>query len=226
MRILRAALVVAAALALTACTAVATGTPSGSPTPSASTAPSSTTVPSPTPTPTAATAAALVLSLDAIDAVDSAGNTITSATLADGAAVEALVTGVLGAPNERTQPDDKFNAYVIRWDGISIGLQTGRPDASVHVQAATSAGIALRSAAGVSVGMTRDQAIAAGLTAESSFTDADNKLHERLVSENRPTTKAPSLTHPGEPGNDFVGYEVVDGIISWIYAPGNDYADI
>jgi len=224
MRIIRASALVVLALTLASCTSTAQTASTSSPT---TTAPVEAATPSPSPNASVpAETAALAVSLDRIASFDASGTETGDAKLADPAAVVVLMTQALGAPISQDHHSDAPEYTLTKWDGVLVRVSDGSSDARIIISSAASGGVALRSASGVFVGMNRDTAIAAGATPGATFTDAAGSLHEILTSQRveRPGTN--SLTSPGQTGSVFVQHEVVDGTVTHILTPGDDFSDL
>ncbi|UXW84678.1 hypothetical protein NFX31_10545 [Microbacterium azadirachtae] len=223
MRVLRAPATVLVALVLTSCAAV-------TPPAATSSSPTTSAVPAPTPSstasPTAAAIATLSLSLGHLDAADASGAVAGTARLDDGDAVVQLLSRTLGAPVSQEHHTDPWDVTTTKWDGVIVSVYADSAKARITFLAAASAGVSLRSAIGVSVGMTREATIAAGATPTASFTDTSGAVHQILVSESTQQPGTNSLVTPGDVGSVYVEHESVDGTVTRIAAPGDDFSDL
>ncbi|MFJ4164699.1 hypothetical protein ACIPY5_04025 [Microbacterium sp. NPDC089698] len=170
--------------------------------------------------------AALAISLDHITAFDASGSETGGAKLADPAAVVTLMTKALGAPTSQEHHSDAPGYTLTKWDGVLVRVPDGSSGTRIIISSAASGGVALRSASGISVGMSRDAAVAAGATPTVTFTDPAGSLHEILTSERTDRPGTTSLVSPGQTGSVYVEHEIVDGAVRHIVTPGDDFSDL
>lgn len=210
-RRLALALFAAVSLSLTACTA--TGGDAG---PSAS--------PSPTPSPTATAEpqqAAIVLTVDELQLVDETGATVSSASLDDGDLIGFLGDALGSLPDP--QKDDRYGFVFYDWGTVRLGTSEGVAGGWVTVSAAGENELAFRTESGLTVGSTREEALAAG--AVSDYVDPEG-AYEVLRLDPREVPGTTSLERPGETGVEFVSLTIVDDQVAQISVPGNDYSDL
>lgn len=205
-----------AGLALTACAQ----------TPSAGDAGAST----PTPAPTVESTATSTPSADAITVgVDAL------VTMHDGESVTypyaepeqlldfvAEVTGLFPAGEDIPDPwgNGEVLATSYTWDDITVTVMTGGP-ATVRIMSGALGGIAVSTSQGIAVGSTSDDVVSAG----GFETWTDGASHYFGV-EPQPVDGTQSLSRPGEMGQAYIDVTTVDGVVTALTAPANDYSDL
>lgn len=178
--------------------------------------------PTETPAPEETAPAVAEVSLDGISFGDDA------AGFDDGAGALALLGDALGS----TPEGEQYEGYPITsydWGGLSLTVTRTSADdarASIGVTAADADGIEFRTAeGGISVGATREEALAAG--AEPGGYDGDDDGRpEYLMLEAQEAPGTQSLERTGEAGREFVMLTVEDDVVTGIQAPSNDFSDL
>lgn len=175
-----------------------------------------------TPTPSATPAPdAIVVTLDELRLVDADDTALATVSLRDGDVIGFLEDALDSAPTVSTEATYGITLY--DWDGIGVIPLDGTRGGRVSFTAAESAGLTLRTQEGLTVGATRDEAIAAG--AELGYIDEETG-YDILQLDTREEPGTESLERPGETGVVYVTIVVEEGIVTQIGAPGNDFSDL
>ncbi|WES64993.1 hypothetical protein P0L94_02710 [Microbacter sp. GSS18] len=185
------------------------------PAPTASASPPATASPAPTPEPEPA---ALEVSVDGVDLVDSAGDVVGQATFDDGAGMlsflgDALGSTPAGVPNAQGYPITFYD-----WGDVSVSVIDDGP-ATVWIASATAGPLELRTTEGVEVGMTTADAIALGATEDSALPDS-------LIVQVREAPGTESLMRPGTTGVDFILLVIEGDAVARMISPANDWGDL
>lgn len=190
--------------------------------PSTSTSAAGTPTPSVTPTP----APKLIVSLDGITRV-SAGDESLTVSFHDGAAVVALVAQVTGTQPEQTEAPSiagyDLDLALYNWDGLRVTLSPENR-ARIAITAAQVAGVTVETEAGVSVGSSRAEVIAAQGWNEW---DADGDgIYEVMAVGSREVAGTKSLVHPGSVGVEYFMLIMDGDVVGQIQVPGDDFSDL
>ena len=173
-------------------------------------------------TPTADRApAAIVMTLDELRLLDAGDAVLETVSVRDGDVI-GFFEDALGGP-ATVSTDEGYGFDFHDWTGIRVMPLTDGRGGWVTFTAAESSGLALRTEEGLTVGATRDQAIAAG--AEEGYVD-DESGYAVLQLDTREEPGTESLERPGETGVVYVAIIVENGVVSQIGVPGNDFSDI
>jgi hypothetical protein len=168
------------------------------------------------PTPTA-----LVLSLDALTVRDQDGAALESAPLADPDAAIALVSSLTGVTPE---PEDQ-GKFGMSYEWPEITLNVNFSATSVRVMSATVAGLPVSTSQGIHVGSSRSDVIALDPFVEEYDGDGDG-LPDLYGLEPVSVPEHESLSHPGNPGTDYITVFMSGDTVVSLGAPGGDYRDI
>lgn len=206
-------------LALSGCTSATQHNADGTVKSSVPTPEARTRAPAPAQTPTPVPAA-IIVSVDGLALLNSDGSTAESARFDDTAATIAFLTAHLGGPVSPMPHPAGYGFAFYDWTAAHAVIpQEG--SASVSFTASVVNGLAVRTSNGISVGTTKDEALAKGATDPEA-----NSAWDYLQFDARPVPGTESLQNPGQLGSEFVDLEVKDGAIATILAPGNDYSDL
>lgn len=175
-----------------------------------------------TPTPSASPEAdAIVITLDELRLIDRAEAALGRVSLRDGDVIGFLEDALGSAPTVDTE--DTYGIVFYEWEGVNLTPLDGERGGRVSFTAAQSNGLTLRTEEGLTVGATRDEAIAAG--AEAGYIDEETG-YDILQLDTREEPGTESLERPGETGVVYVTIVVEEGIVTQIGAPGNDFSDL
>lgn len=173
--------------------------------------------------------AAFVLTKTELQLHSTDGTVLQAVPFDDAPTILSVLIDALGDVPAAT-PMPAYPIVTYEWDGLNLSI-TSDTYASIAFTAATAGTLALETAGGVQVGMTRDEALAAGATAGPDL--AEDGVADYLMLDPSTNPDATSLEQPGKPGTDFIGlfFRLPDGsgvgdVITQISAPANDYSDL
>jgi hypothetical protein len=208
---------------LSGCSAPAVdGTAARAPTLTAT--PASTAPPTPSPTVTEAEPA-LIVSLDDIT-VTRAGET-EETPLADGSAIVALVTELADAAPQETAIEDPWGNGEVwgtryEWPDAVVSVFDGQANLIVRSPRIGAAPVA--TAAGISVGSTRAEVVAADGWDE--WDEDGDGVADHLGIAGREVAGTSSLSRPGEVGIEYISLTLAQDVVTEIHLPANDFSDI
>ncbi|MGN6220941.1 MAG: hypothetical protein ACTHNQ_15690 [Microbacterium sp.] len=214
------AFIMLAALVLTGCASTSSAGVAGGSTPSTAPTVESTSTPTPTPT---TPEDSITVGVDALVG-NHDGESVTYLYTEPELLLDfvAEVTGL--SPEGEDIPDPWGNGEVwgkrYTWDGITVSAMTDGA-AGVRITAATLGGIPVSTSQGIRVGSTSDDVVSAG----GFETWSDGASHYFGV-EPQPVEGTQSLSRPGEMGQAYIDVTAVDGVVTAIAAPANDYSDL
>ncbi|GAA5195648.1 hypothetical protein [Microbacterium jejuense] len=206
------ALMVLAGLALTGCAQTSAGDAGG---------PTSTPTVESTPTPTSADA--ITVGVDALVTMHD-GESVTYPYTEPEPLIDfvAEITGL--SPEGEDIPDPWGNGEVwgtkYTWEGITVSAMTDG-GAGVRVTSKSIGGIPVATSPGIAVGSTSDEVVSTG----GWETWNDGATHYFGV-DPQPVEGTQSLSRPGEIGRAYIDVTTVDGVVTAIAAPANDYSDL
>ncbi len=213
--------VLAAALALTLA-----GCASVSPTPAATTAPSAEATAPATPSPTPTVAPHLVLGVDGLALASGEGSE--SAEYDDGESLVALIAQIAGEPmvEEFEGPYGSEGGLRHTWEGVTLLVFSYDDSAFLTVESPSVGGIPVTTTDGVTVGDSRDTALAAGAFELCPYDGDDDGKSDSLAVEPEDVADATSLCRDDHPGVLFVDIGFSGDTVSRLSAPANDFSDI
>ncbi len=220
-RPIRALVAAASLLILTGCASPVATEGTDTPTPSVS----PTATPSPAPAVSPAQERSVTLSLDGLTAARGAG--AEAATLENPEAVLVLIEQLTGQPRAGTDMEDPWGqgdvaGTLYEWDEITVSVMGER--ASVVVRAPSVGGVPFRTAQGIGVGSTREEAVAAG--AWDGWDEDGDGVADYLGIGEREVPGTQSLTRPDQVGIEYVMLRVAGDVVEQIHVPANDFSDI
>lgn len=178
----------------------------------------------PTPTPTPTPADALVISLDGVR--HDSGSEQTLYALDDGAALVSFFDELTGTAATGTEVEGPYGGlWAVRydWPGLRVFVPEEGP-ASMSITAASVGGLPVTFDGGLSIGSTREAAVAAGAW-DVWDSDGDGVADQLgLGGEEVPGTE--SLSRPGQVGILYTLLLIDDDAVAEVQLPGNDFSDI
>jgi len=177
----------------------------------------------PTPTPTPTPADSITVGVDALVTVHD-GESVTypyteAEPLLD---FVAEITGL--SPVGEDIPDPWGNGEVwgtkYTWEGITVSATTDGA-AGIHITSATVGGIPVSTSQGIAVGSTSEEVVGTG--GQETWNDG---VSFYFSVDPQPVEGTQSLSRPGETGSAYVDVTTVDGVVTALAAPANDYSDL
>jgi len=160
---------------------------------------------------------ALVLSLDNLTAIAPTGKPEDSVPVTDGSAVVAFLSQRLGHEPEVSTIAQKA-ITTSTWDGVTV--TTRGTSSTIRITASRLGDYDVRVAEGITVGMTRGEAIALGAVAGPGSQLDELRLDVREVA------GTDSLAQPGTTGVDYVALSLSGDTVSALTAPAGDWRDL
>ncbi|WP_261164528.1 hypothetical protein [Microbacterium sp. Marseille-Q6965] len=166
----------------------------------------------------------MIVSLDVIQYDD--GSSTREIGFEDGAGVVSLFESLTGANPQVEEVKEPYGDAVwyrlSHFDGVSVGVDEAG-HAFLSIDEAAVGGVPIRTRAGLAVGASRQEVLAAGGWDQW---DADGDgVFDYLGSEPRDVEGTRSLTRPGEVGREYFLF-TLDGDIVTEIQWGNDFSDI
>ncbi|GAA1663188.1 hypothetical protein [Microbacterium lacus] len=200
------------------------GLPAPTPTPTPTTIPSDSSA-APTPNPTV-DAARVVVTVDSV--VYEHDGRAEEVSLRDGEEVVALLEQIAGAATveEFDGPYDTAGGVRYAWDGVSISVWTYDSRGFLNVGGPTIGGIPIATAEGISVGSTRDEALAAEAFELCQYDGDGDGKPDSLAMHPEEVPDALSLCRPDAVGIEYVELGFAGDLVTRLSAPSNDFSDI
>jgi hypothetical protein len=201
------------------------GLPASTPAQESSTIPSDSSA-APTPTPTVDAAARVVVTVDSV--VYEHDGRADEVFLMDGEAVVALLEQIAGEAivEEFDGPYDSEGGSRYVWDGVSIAVWSYDSRGVLNIDGPTVGGIPVATAEGISVGSTRDEALAAEAFELCEYDGDGDGKPDSLAMHPEEVPDALSLCRPDAVGIEYVELGFAGDLVTRLSAPSNDFSDI
>jgi len=206
-------------LTLTGCAQAATTVDAGG---SAST-PASTAESAPTPSSTPTAKDSITVGVDALVTIYD-GQSVTYPYTEPEPLLDfvAEITGLYPEGEDITDPWGNGDVWgtTYTWNEISVSVMTDGP-AGVRITASAIGGVPVTTAQGIAVGSASDDVVAAG-----GWETWNDGVSYYFGVDPQPVEGTQSLSRPGELGQAYVEITTVDGVVTAIFSPANDYSDL
>lgn len=139
-------------------------------------------------------------------------------TFDKGDALLEILTSLFGIAPSKTEEPNGYDVTFFDWDRVRL-LKPGNTRAAVSASTSALGEVAISTVEGISVGSSREAALAAGAIDVGEGPDS-------LGINVREVPHALSLTRPGQVGLDFVRLRFTNNKVAQMQAPAFDYGDL
>ncbi len=163
----------------------------------------------------------LVVGAESLSWASDAGTEVVD--LRDGDGLLALLEALTGTAAPIGTYDEMRQSTRYEWDAVTVDVWDSGP-CFLTFTAAAIGSAAVTTAAGLTVGSTRAQAVAAG--AMDEWDQDGDGVADYLTVDPIAVDDAESLVHPGTPGSVYVVLKMNGDTVAALTTPGNDFSDI